>query len=860
MENKTLLIALISIFYIFGLTAFYADNPVIFAPFVCLLLIYLCLKNLLKPAFCVILCFLFFGGYINAKVQNKEYDSLSGIYSANNVAINGTIASIPKVNAEKNRATFFLNTDRAEISGKELETFNTKILVSLTDKKERYENIKIGDTVEFRGKLRTPYEASNPGEFDYQKYLQNKDALKILYVKGDDFRLLRHPDIKKARSAKDLANEVWWKTLQGLDLTRDKIIKKHAKYIKSPNLEVFGGIVFGDDAVNPPDEVKQSFINSGLLHLLAASGLNVALIFGIMWAVASFLNLPYKANILAGMAIVVLYTFMTGFPPSIMRASVMLLLILAGKLMFKTADNFVLIFFTAFIMLLFNPKLLNDVGFELSFLVTGGLIGCIDPVLAHFKNADKAYKKKFFKKPKIIAAAAFLFSPLSILGVILVPLTAQLWAAPLQMYYFNTFTPYSVLANIAVVPFIGIISFVGFICSIVSLVPFLGNCAAAFAGFTLNPLITILLNISNFFSTLPGSIIKMPSGSVFQMFLYYVLISIFVYCIGVKFQNKKFNTALLTVAAVFLATLIKIPNGNFEILAYNVGNADNFLVKTPKNKYIMIDTGKLPYEGVSSARRVTLEDMYDRNIRTLEYLIVTHFDNDHSGGVIDILDNIRVKNVIVQKNSCDTKNSCRILEYLKKNNINYKVARDETVYKENNRGKNLEIKTFTPGIKDGGLSGDRLENENSIITLINLGGDYMLFMGDGGIRAFNAIKDRLPSDISAKGIKILKAGHHGAKYTTDKNMLSYLKPRSTIISTGPNPYGHPDTGTIKLLENSGSNIYSTKNLGAVKFVFKDNKTEIYGFLGEDRKKGFRRIDNKDMKNGSYFDANLQINL
>ena len=76
--------------------------------------------------------------------------------------------------------------------------------------------------------------------------------------------------------------------------------------------------------------------------------------------------------------------------------------------MFKTADSIALIFFTGFIMLLFNPKLLNDVGFQLSFLVTGGLITCIEPVCAKFKALDKSYKSKFFKKSVRIFRPIFL--------------------------------------------------------------------------------------------------------------------------------------------------------------------------------------------------------------------------------------------------------------------------------------------------------------------------------------------------------------------------------------------------------------------------------------------------------------------
>ena len=640
--DKNFTVALVTVFYTLGLCAFYRGYALVFAALVSFVLILLCLFNKLKPAFCIALCFIFFGGFLNAKAKNKEFDAFSSIQSSNNVVLKGRVYSIPAINKEKCIAKFYMGVYEANIQGINFKPENTKVLVSIFDENKECGKIKIGDVIKIKGNLRAPKGASNPSEFDYKKYLQNKDVFTILYSSQNsskgygekNFEIISNPSIKGANNK---AKEAWWHTLQGLDTTRSKIISKHGKYIKSPNLEVLGGVVFGDDAINPPDDIKQSFINSGLLHLLAASGLNVALIFGIWWWLASFLNLPYRANILTGTGIVILYTFMTGFPPSILRAGIMLLLILIGKLMFKTADNLALIFFTGFIMLLFNPKLLNDVGFELSFLVTGGLITCIEPVCEKFKTSDKNYRSKFSKKPAIIRAGAFLFSPISILGMVLVPLTAQIWAAPLQGYYFNTFTPYSVFANIAVVPFIGIISFIGFLSSVLSLIPFLGDFTVQIASFVLNPLITLLLNISDFFSKLPHSIIKIPSGSTFYIIIYYSFVLTFIFCLKNNFKKLKTNVAFGILACILLFGLIKIPNGNFEILTFDVGNADSFLVKTPKNKYVLIDTGKLPYRGISSAKRVLNEYFYDKNIRSLKYLILTHFDNDHSGGTIDIL-------------------------------------------------------------------------------------------------------------------------------------------------------------------------------------------------------------------------------
>ncbi len=842
MENKISALALITVFYIFGLCAFYGGCHVAFACFITLALILLILCKKLKPLLCIILNFVFIFGFFNAKLHYKEFDGLSNINSVNNVILKGRVYSIPDIAKEKKTAKFALGVYEAQIFNDDIKPSNTKILVSIQSDKERYKDVKIGDIIEIKGNLRKPAEASNPSEFDYKKYLQNKDIFAILYSNNKEFKVLNHPNIFNAENK---IKELWWCILQGLDNTRDKIIAKHGQYIKSPNLEVLGGIVFGDDAVNPPDSIKQSFINSGLLHLLAASGLNVALIFSIWWALSGFLNFSYKARLAAGMGIIVFYTFMTGFPPSILRASIMLIIILAGKLMFKTADNITLVFFTALIMLICNPKLLNDVGFQLSFLVTGGLITCIEPLCSKMKNADKIYKKRVYKLvslhfppdftgSKFILGFLFIFSPVSLLSMVLVPLIAQIWAAPLQMYYFNTFTPYGVFANIAVLPFIGVVSFVGFSSSVMAWIPFFGDFIIKISSFILNPLITALLFISNFFSKLPDAVIKMPSGQVFQITAYYLIILTFIQCIRDNFKKKKHNIILLIFVIFFTSSILysagrRFFNCDFEITAFSVGNADNFLIKTPSNKYIMIDAAKLPYRGVSGAKRITLEYLYDKNIKELEYLIITHFDSDHSGGTIDILENIKVNNVLVQRKTCNTVNSCSIFSYMNKNKIKYALAaNNEIIYKENE----LEIKTLVP---DNLKTGREDDNENSIITLADYKGNKVLFMGDGCIKAFNSVKKNIPSDI-----KILKAGHHGAKGVVDKNMLNYLRPEYTIISTGLNHYGHPHIETIKLLENSGSKIYSTKDNGAVKFSFKkDGDIKIYTFFNKEKMYKFK---------------------
>ena len=112
-----------------------------------------------------------------------------------------------------------------------------------------------------------------------------------------------------------------------------------------------------------------------------------------------------------------------------------------------------------------------DIGFRLSFAVTFGLITGVEIIVSKFKLQDEEFKKKYKKLNRFQKYILFLFSPISLVSVVTVPLIAQLWVIPLQMHYFNNFAPFSLLANIAVVPFIGILSFIGFISSIIALIP-----------------------------------------------------------------------------------------------------------------------------------------------------------------------------------------------------------------------------------------------------------------------------------------------------------------------------------------------------------------------------------------------------
>lgn len=776
--------AVIAIVYMFGIIAFYLKHDVVFAFVMLLALVVGILTKHFSRAFAIFLALLFIFGNFNMQRCAKTVDELEKFGFKNNVVLSGRIATIPDVSSDKGRARFYFKVDSAKISGITHDNLDSKSYVTINSDKINTSDLTIGNEIKISGKLRKPFGATNPSQFDYAHYLATKNTFSTFYAENTSYELLKSPEFSE--------QEAPWYILQKIDLLRDNIIAKHSEYVKSPNLEVLGGIVFGNDAVNPSDEIRQAFINSGLLHLLAASGLNVALIFGIWWFIASRLALPYRFNIISGMVLVVFYSTMTGFPPSILRAMIMLLFVLFGKLIDKEADGLSLVFFAGFVLLLFSPQMLFDVGFQLSFVVTIALIYCM-PIISD-ALPKKLHKKKWLLTPSGIICAAF------------VPFVAQLAVAPIQAHYFNTFTPYSLFANLCVMPFIGLISFFGFISSI------FGALNLDFLMFVLdrcvNPFIVALLEISYFFSGLRGSIITLPSPGWLQMSLYYFLIYTLFNNLKNGFKIKKELITLGLMALILATTFIKIPNRNFEILAFDVRNADSFLIKTPQNKRIMIDTASTPYRGKTQAEVIMGKYLTDRAVKKIDYLVLTHFDSDHSGGAVDIMKNFKVSKVIVENGKPDTSGSKNLVNYARENKIPLERAKNnEVIYSE----PDFEVKTFV------GPLDLKSDNENSVIVLINYKGANSLFMGDGSIIEYGRVKKYLPEKID-----ILKVGHHGAKGSVDDKMLKELKPDFALISTGYNVYGHPAIETLGTLSRNNVATLNTKELGAIRFTYDKN--------------------------------------
>ena len=782
-QNRNILMLVSAGVYISALYGVFSGNAILFAVLLTTIFVIFVIKSLFPLKIIIIWALIFYFGIINTSIRIKDTDNLLDLAPVNST-IYGKIISIPQTK-DNNKTQFFFGVNKIEFDGMTKIFDNEKLLVSLnTDEK-----LNIYDSYKIRGRLSVPFKAGNPSQFDYGNYLRNFNTYAVFY--GRNPYSMKDIDIPCYEKLSENKTNVE-KTLQGINNFRENILNVHSQYLKSPNLEILGGIVFGDDAVSPPKNIKQSFVNSGLLHILAASGMNVAFIYSFFFFILNFLKVPFRINIATCIIAVITYVFMTGLGASVVRAALMLLFVLIGKLIDRDSHSIALLSFVALLMLFYNPMYINDVGFQLSFVVTFGLL-VMTPYLIKSES-------------KIINW---------VIGSLTIPIIAQLWVIPIQIFYFNNISIYSVFANIMSIPFISVISCGGFISSLLSIIKPTANFVCMTFDYILNPLISFLVNISDFWGTLPNSTIQTTHPAPFQIIIYYIILINITLFFNKNFRDKylkPMQICLPVLISILLISNISIPNHNLEITAFDVGNADAFMIKTPDNKYIMIDTGKAGYNGgKSQAEMLILKYFADNGIKNLDNIIVTHFDNDHCGGAVDLMKNLSVNNIYVNSVNHTSNQAKEIYETANARNINIKDAQNNKIVYEKS---GLTITNYI--LKGSSGIGD---NESSIITLLKYGKFSMLFMGDAGIESFNKLKQYFPKDIT-----VLKVGHHGAAGVINKSMADYLNPEYSIISTGENKFGHPSIYTIETLRNS--QILRTDLNNSIRIIVKPDKYKV----------------------------------
>ncbi len=662
--------------------------------------------------------------------------------------------------------------------------------------------LEYGDIISFKGEFQEPSKKRNYGGFDYKNYLKTLKIYGTIKLENGEVLEKNKGNILISFSNK-ISNSVKEKIYDLLD-------KREA------NLLI--GVLLGDDD-NIDDDIEEAFKISSLSHVLAVSGMQVTYIITAMYFIFNNILGKRKTKIVI-IIILIFYTILTGFSPSIVRASIMGILIMGAGLFYRKNDIWNSIAISILLMLIYNPFLITNVGLQLSYLGTIGIILLNKTFLRIF---NKIRFEKYILNRKIINIVS------KIIEILTVTISASVVVFPIMLYNFNLFGTYFLITNLLASIIIGPITIFGTVIVIISFI-FLkfGKMFSIFLEISLN----ILVLVSNF-SKLPFSKIYITTPKISMIIFYYVLIIFFNYIYKIynnrnlsltqiRFRNlialykykikeiynnkksrKKFISILILIVFCFNIYNFFIIKRELKIYFVDVGQGDSTFIVTPKNETILIDGGGSLGTDFDVGESTLLPYILDRGYKKIDLMFVSHFDQDHIGGLFKILEELKVEKVCISKQEEDSENYQKFLNIVKEKNIQVLVVKKgDKIVLDNN----LYFDILWPNDKQ--IEENKLNN-NAIVMKLNYNNFSTLFTGDIEKLAEEKILEIYKNSKILES-DILKVAHHGSKTSTTDEFLNKVKPKIALIGVGKdNMFGHPSNTTIEKLEKMNIKIYRT---------------------------------------------------
>ena len=637
---------------------------------------------------------------------------------------------------------------------------NKKFIVYINKKNKKL--LEYGDLIEIKGEYSAPEVARNYKGFDYSQYLKTLNIYGT--IKVEESKIINKNQLSPI--------------LISINNIKEKMIDNANRNMPKRTANLLLGILIGERD-NIQEDIIESFRTANLSHILAVSGAHTSyIILGITYLISKS-KTPKRIGYIITIINLLIFIIITGASYSVVRACIMAIVVIGAKICYIKENFFTSICISLIIILIQNPFAINDIGLKLSFMGTAGIV--------IFNKSITNFFIKLKIKQKIAEALSVTFS-------------AQLMIMPITILNFNTISLTFFISNILASPLLGIIIIFGFISIFISSIL---NPISKILFLILHIFLELLILVSKVTEKIPGSSILVKTPNILFAIVYYILILLFNYFFVIK-QNptrrfhkkiikiitiKNIKNAFKVIAVVFLIILlltriVRIINPTLKIYFIDVGQGDSTLIVTPKNKKILIDGG----EGKTN---VLFQYLLDRRINKIDYIIISHFDSDHCNGLIEIIEKMRVENIVMSKQSKESEEYKKILEIIKQKNIKVSsVKAEDKIIIE----KNLYTKILNPAEK---FEFQDLNN-NAIVAKLVYKNFSMLFTGDIEKAEENLAK-KYKNELKST---ILKVAHHGSKTSTSEKFLKYVEPQIALIGVGENnKFGHPNQITIEKLKN-----------------------------------------------------------
>jgi competence protein ComEC len=664
----------------------------------------------------------------------------------------------------------------------------------------------------------------HPGQYPSPLRLKVGDKVKVsaLVLPVRDYLNFGEPRLANLRKNQDIHNHAVTKSALLVDLRDGKASLPSSRWISSLRLRfqqkieehfsspegtamsqagaVLEALLLGERG-RMDEATTLALQKSGLFHLIAISGAHIAIISFLFFSVLRFCRVPKRPAYAVLFLLLLFYAFLVEGRASVFRATIMTLVYLTGKLIWRSVHLLNTISFSAFILLLANPFSLFDMGFELTYAATLSIILFFPAILRFLPSL-----------------------PLKINDLFALSLTAQLGVLPFLASSFNRVTFASLFLNLLAVPLTGVIMAFGFLFLGVSLV---SQLMARLLTQGLILLVGLLLKIAHLFDPVPVLSYHIPTPHLATILGYFLFLGFFL--LPFKFKGQKLMTA--TIFALFLLILISYPfpacsSRALRLTFLDVGQGDSILVEFPGRKKMLIDGGGSPDDRFDVGEHVVSPFLWKKGIKTLDYLVLTHAHPDHLNGLKAVARNFK----IIHFWESFSPGSLPAYEELRRS-LTSAVIKTRIFRGFSHREGEVLIEALQP--EEEAPYEREVSNDASLVLRLSAGTSSFLLASDIGVKAEADIIERAGVIRS----EVLKSPHHGSRFSSSAAFLETVRPRLIVITVGRgNLYHMPHPEIIERYRAIGARILRTDEVGAIEISTEGSELTIRTSRQESRGK------------------------
>ena len=615
-----------------------------------------------------------------------------------------------------------------------------------------------GQRLRAQARLHPPVGFKNPGGFDYPAHLRRDGILLVGSARGDALTALT-PEVPP-----------WPVTVR-----RWAVATIRARLPES-SAALLAGLLLGERSALPR-ETDEAFRRAGVYHVLAVSGFNVALLASSVFFSLSLLGMPRRGTAIAAGLVLVGFAFVVGAQPSVLRATVMGLLLLVSVLIERESQVLNALALAALILLAWRPGDLWEPGFQLSYAATAGIVYLAPPLSAWLKERGW---------PHWLAVA------------VAVSAGAQAAVTPIMLAHFNQLSLVGIAANLLVVPLAGAATTLGMMALLVELA------SGAAAALLFNALWILLLALRASVwvaAAVPAAMIHLPAPGWPAVSAWYGALVLIPYG-GRPWARRAALALCLLVTASSAWPWLRPGDRSLRVYFLDVGQGDAALVELPEGPRLLVDGGPGGAQRFDVGERVLAPFLWNRGAARLDVVALTHQDSDHAGGLTAVLRHFAVGEF------WETGRSGPGAAELERALGSARPARRVLAAGQRLWLGGAVITVLNPAADGGPASA----NDDSLVLRLDWRGVSLLLTGDLGPQG----EARLVERSGPLRILALKVAHHGSRFSSSAAFLDAARPELAIISVGArNPFRHPSAEILARLESAGARVYRTDRDGAV---------------------------------------------